>query len=105
MPGQIGNKGGGRKTVRAEKAFFAALDASLPKAVKLCVRFIDEAEKFGKLKGGISAIGRKEINDLALQAAKILMSKAPQRTELTVDSLVPSSDEKKKIGILFEGII
>jgi len=89
-------------------AFFAALDAALPKAVKLCVRFIDEAEKFGKLKNEMSAIGRKEINDLALQAAKILMSKAPQRTELTGkdgERLIPTSDEKRKIAILLEGIL
>lgn len=69
----------GRKTAREEKAFFAALDATLPKVVRFCSRLIDEAEKYKD----DNLLNRKYHDEMALQAAKILISKAPERIQGT----------------------
>ncbi|MEK7124070.1 MAG: hypothetical protein AAB877_00070 [Patescibacteria group bacterium] len=73
--GVKGNKGGGRHKVKIEAHFWKLLDEKLPKAVNYCARLIEEAEK-NKNK---PLLERQSYDDNALRAAKILMSKAPQR--------------------------
>lgn len=87
--GKIGNRGGGRKTVRKEMAFFAMLDNALPKVVSYCHRLIEKAEKLDAmnvsdkniLEQKLHKVDVKDYHNLALKASQTLMSKAPQRIE------------------------
>lgn len=90
--GKKGNKGGGRKPRSVEMNFFKQLDAALPKAIELCVKLIDDVKKFEdtdvstfenafQLKAFLEE--RKESKQLAVKAAQIMMSKAPERVQGT----------------------
>ena len=79
--GKIGNKGGGRKKQSVEMEFFRLLDEAMPKAVRYCVRLINEAEK-NKCK---SLLLPSSYDNLAIQATKVLMSRAPERIKHSGD--------------------
>ena len=85
MPGQKGNKGGGRKPLSVEMTFFRLLDKALPKAISYCDGLIDEAKKHKEEPIAL----RKPYDDLAVQATKVLMSRAPERIKHSGDEDSP----------------
>lgn len=67
--GNPGNKGGGRKPIKIQMAFFAKLDKALPSTIDFCAKIIAKYKDSDE---------RSEL-EVGLRAAAILMSKAPER--------------------------